>query len=155
MLKINKVMVPTDFSQESLKALRYATEFASSLLAAEILVVHVMEPPVYPAMNFAGAANVPSFYDELRQACAERLDKLVKDEIPEGIEARAIMRDGRPFAELVETAGEEEVDLIIVATHGHTGHKHLMLGSTAEKIVRTAPCPVLTVRDSEREFVRG
>lgn len=152
MWKINKIVVPTDFSAESLKALRYATEFVQSFLGAEILLVHVVEPAAYPVPSL-GDLEAPTFRQEVQDACTQRLDDLVAEEVPEGASVRAILLEGRPWAEITQLAEREKADLILVATHGYTGLKHFAMGSTAERVVRAAPCPVLTVREIERDFV--
>jgi nucleotide-binding universal stress UspA family protein len=154
MWKIRKILVPTDLSAESLKALRYASEFVQSLLGVEILLVHVIEPPTYPATAFAGVV-VPPPAPDVAKHCADRLDEMIKAEVPDGVQARGIVREGRPWAEVAAVATEEKADLILIATHGYTGLKHFALGSTAERVVRVAPCPVLTVRQLERDFVKG
>jgi universal stress protein A len=78
---------------------------------------------------------------------------LIKGEIAERVPATALVRLGLPADEIVQTAQEQGVDLIIISTHGHAGLKHVLLGSTAEQVVRRAPCPTLTVREQERDFV--
>jgi nucleotide-binding universal stress UspA family protein len=101
--------------------------------------------------------SVPSATDDINgsliQAAEERLAKLREGFQPAGIEITAKTRLGRPYVEITEAAQELKVDLLILATHGHTGLKHVLLGSTAERVVRHAPCPVLTVRDPEHDFV--
>jgi nucleotide-binding universal stress UspA family protein len=77
----------------------------------------------------------------------EELNKLAEKEIPKELLANTIVKTGKPFIEIIETAGEENVDLVIIATHGHTGMEHILFGSTAEKVVRKAPCPVLILRE--------
>jgi nucleotide-binding universal stress UspA family protein len=154
MIKIGKILVPTDFSSASLKALDYAVQFVDTLMGVEILIVHVLEPPSYVAAPVPGVVVPRSFYMTLEQACSKRLETILTEEIPDGIPARAILKEGKPWHEVVELAKTEGVDLIVIATHGHTGLKHFVLGSTAERVVRTAPCPVLTVRDPERDFVK-
>ena len=149
MIKMKTIVVPTDFSQNSLRALEQAVDFAKRF-EAEIVLVHVLESPIYPAMTFgAGAANLPAIQQEMRDTLAEHLQKLCAEEIPEGLKARAVTREGNPFVEIIAAAKDEGADLIVIATHGHTGIKHLLLGSTAEKVVRKSPCPVLTVRSTE------
>jgi nucleotide-binding universal stress UspA family protein len=145
-MKIQKILVPTDFSQNSLPALAQAKEFAKCF-EAEIVLIHVLESPVYPAMTLgAGAASLPTIQEEIRQNVSTHLENLRKEEFPDGIKARTILREGNPYGEIIAAAKEEGADLIVIATHGHTGIKHLMLGSTTEKVVRTAPCAVLTIR---------
>jgi len=77
---------------------------------------------------------------------------LAKKEIPPEMNVKSIVKTGKPFVEIIETASYEDVDLIIIATHGHTGVEHILFGSTAEKVVRKAPCPVLTLRDPLKGF---
>ena len=150
MTEIRKILVPTDFSDNSIAALQNAQELAKRF-GAELVLAHVLEPPVYPAMTFgAGAASLPALQDEMRQTVSEHLDRLVRERVEAGFTARGVLREGSPFLEIVSLAEEEGVDLIVIATHGHSGIKHLLLGSTTEKVVRKAPCPVLTVR-GERE----
>ena len=149
MLQFRKILVPTDFSGNAKAALAHARELAKKY-DAEVLLVHVLEPPVYPAMTFgAGAVTLPALQDEMRSVANEQLDKRVAELKASGVNVRGVMREGSPFAEIVGLAAEEDVDLIAIATHGHTGLKHLLLGSTTEKVVRKAACPVLTVRVPE------
>ena len=126
-LKINKVLVPIDFSDYSKSSLKYAVNFAK-LFKAHLSLVYVVEPVVYPPDFSMGQIAIPS------------------------INVDVIVKTGKPFIEIIETAKEENVDLIIIATHGHTGMEHILFGSTAEKVVRKAPCPVLTLRDPSKGF---
>ena len=83
----------------------------------------------------------------------ERLGTLVRDRVDPALVEALLVRDGAPFDEICKAAKEIESDLIVIATHGYTGLKHVFLGSTAERVVRHAPCPVLIVRERERDFV--
>jgi nucleotide-binding universal stress UspA family protein len=80
------------------------------------------------------------------------LQKLAKSEIIGVKNVKTIIKTGKPFVEIIETAKEENADLIIIATHGHSGVEHILFGSTAEKVVRKAPCPVLTLREPIKGF---
>ena len=145
MVEYRKIIVPTDFSECSKLAIEPAVELARRF-GGEILLCHVVEPPIYPAM-FEGASLVLPHYDEeLRKQLETHLSKLRAEWIPSDIVVREMLREGSPVAEIAALAKEETADLIVVATHGHTGIKHALLGSVAEQIVRTAPCPVLSVR---------
>jgi universal stress protein A len=84
----------------------------------------------------------------------EELKNLIKKEIGKKVISRKIVRTGKPFYEINQYAQEEDIDLIVIATHGHSGMEHILFGSTAEKVVRKAPCPVLVVRTGEHEFVK-
>ena len=153
MIQIKRILVPSDFSEPARKALIYAVEFAKAY-EAEIILCHVMEPPIYPVSISVGAVSVPPIGDEMRQHTKEQLELLRTAEIGSKIASRIAVAEGKPFLEIVQLARSEDVDMIIISTHGHTGLKHVLVGSTTEKIVRKAPCPVLCVRQKEREFVQ-
>ena len=146
---LKRILVPIDFSEHSKNALTYAASFAKTF-DAELLLVYVVEPTVYPADFGFGQVVPPAIEKEVRERGSKGLDQLVKQQIAVGVKARAIIRTGKPFLEIIDTAREQEIDLIIIATHGHTGVEHILFGSTAEKVVRKAPCPVLVVCSPER-----
>ncbi len=142
---IRRILVPIDFSEHSKNALAYAASLAE-LFKAELLLVYVVEQILYPADFGFGQAAPPIVVQELRQRSEKELDKLLHLPILKNLTARSCVRAGNPYLEIISTAEEEQIDLIIIATHGHTGVEHLLFGSTAEKVVRKAPCPVLVVR---------
>ncbi len=152
MIKLRRILVPTDFSEHSKKALRYAAEFGR-VHGAEVLLLHVVELPLYPVSFGVGPVAMPPIEEELKQAVRQHLVKLQEQELPPPLQSRTFVREGRPFLEVIAAAREFEADMIVMGTHGYSGVKHVLLGSTAEKVVRKAPCPVLTVRPDEREFV--
>jgi nucleotide-binding universal stress UspA family protein len=149
---LRTILVPLDFSSFSSKALAYANAFADQF-GADVTLLHVVEPMVYPE----NCLSVPSATDDINgsliQAAEKRLSAQVEALGSGGRKVATMTRLGRPFIEITEAARELEADLIILATHGHTGLKQVLLGSTAERVVRHAPCPVLTVRDPEHDFV--
>jgi universal stress protein A len=148
--QLRKILVPIDFSDCSKKALRYAVPFARQFGAA-LTLLNVVQI-TYPTGEL-GPVAPPVAENEAREASQTALETLVKREVGEGLPAAATVRFGQPAEEIVLAASELEVDLIIISTHGHTGLKHILLGSTAEHVVRRAPCPVLTVREHEHEFL--
>jgi nucleotide-binding universal stress UspA family protein len=152
-IDLNRILVPIDFSEHSKKALRYAIPFAKQFNAS-IDLLYVVEPTIYPADFSFGQVGFPNVEDELRQRGAEELDALLRKEIGRQVPAKKVIRTGKAFYEIDQYAREEGVDLIIIATHGHSGVEHVLFGSTAEKVVRHAPCPVLVVRMAEKEFVK-
>ena len=152
MPQIQRIVVPIDFSEYSKRAFRYAIDFAKTF-GAEMILVYVVEPIVYPADFSFGQVALPSMERELQDRSSEQLSALIAKEVPEGMPARCVIRSGKPFVEIIQLAKEENADLIIIATHGHSGIEHVLFGSTAEKVVRKAPCPVLSIRSPEREFV--
>ena len=146
MIRFQKILVPTDFSQSAKQALPYATELAR-LHEAEVLLVHVMELPHYPTLFEGTALVVPPIDDSLRAQLDEQLQKLAQEVTDStGVRCSAILREGPPTPTLLDCAKDEGADLIVIATHGYTGLKHMLLGSTAEQVVRHASCPVLTIR---------
>lgn len=148
---IKKVLVPIDFSDYSKSALKYAVNFAKSF-NAEIILVYVVEPVIYPPDFSMGQIAMPSITTEWDDRAKDELQKLAKSEIKEIANVKTIIKTGKPFVEIIETAKEENIDLIIIATHGHSGVEHILFGSTAEKVVRKAPCPVLTLREPIKGF---
>jgi len=152
LFRLRTILAPVDFSGYSAKALDYVRAFAGQF-GANAVLVHVVEPTVIPD-NFG---IVPPSYEEVAAALVKaaegRLAKLALDISPKPDAVRQIVRTGRAAWEIVQVAEEVEADLIIITTHGYTGLKHVLMGSTAELIVRHAPCPVLTVRDPEHDFV--
>ena len=151
-IELDRILVPIDFSEHSRKALQYAIPFAQQFKAS-IDLVYVVEPTVYPADFSFGQVGFPAIEDELRKRGGEELDDLLRHEIGKRVKAKRAIRTGKAFYEILQYAKEEAIDLIIIATHGHTGIEHALFGSTAEKVVRKAPCPVLVVRTEEKEFV--
>ena len=149
MLRFTRIVVPTDFSSASQKAFGYAAEMATRH-EAEVLLVHVMELPHYPTLFEGTALVVPPVDDELRTQLQKQLDQAAEEHFAKhGIAVRTLLREGPPTQELLRCVEEEQADLILIATHGYTGLKHMLLGSTTEQIVRLATCPVLTVRATE------
>lgn len=144
-LGIRRILVPIDFSVHSKNALKYAIPMAQQF-GASLHLVYVVEPTIYPADLGFGQVVLPGVEDELRQKGAAELESLIAREIRGVVEATSVVRTGNPHHEILEEAGEKNVDLIIVATHGHTGVEHMLFGSTADRVVRHAHCPVLTVR---------
>ena len=147
--QIRRILVPVDFSEHSQKALRYALAFAAQF-GAEVALVHIVEQMVYPGDWMYPPLAVTDFASEKREQVLAKLRALDEGS---GVKTQHIVRLGRAWQEVVEIAREMKSDMIILATHGYTGLKHALLGSVAEKIVRHAPCPVLSVRPDERDFL--
>lgn len=153
MIKLKKILYPTDFSESSLEALKYAVSFARDY-KAKLVVMHVVNEKI-----FSEGLNLPrvSAPDALAQELAAEAERQLKVLIPAAERAgldwdTAILR-GMPFLEIIRYARANDVDLIVIGTHGRSGVEHIIFGSTAEKVVRKSPCPVLSVRPAQREFV--
>lgn len=142
---IKTILVPIDFSGYARKALRYAVPMAHQY-GATISLLYVIEPTVYPADLGFGQVVLPGIEDELRTKGIDELRNLIEEEIGNVVRAEAVVRTGKPHQEILKEAEEKNVDLIVIATHGHTGVEQILFGSTAMRVVRLAKCPVLTVR---------
>lgn len=151
---IKNILVPIDFSNYSKNALRYAVNFAK-LFKSKVYLVYVVEPVIYPSDFSMGQVTFPVNDLEMNVRAKDELINLAKSEIGSEIEVETIIKTGKPFVEINETASELDIDLIVIATHGHTGMEHLLFGSTAEKVVRKAPCPVLTLREPIKGYKFG
>lgn len=149
-LQLKKILVPVDFSPASKNAFHYAIRFAEEF-GAELTVLNVLDPA--PSMTFMAVPGAMGFFEEDFAAAEKSLRSMVASVRTGTIERpRWKLRSGIASHEIVEAAKEMNVDLIVVATHGYTGWKHFCIGSTAERIVRAAPCPVLVVREKEHDF---
>ncbi len=153
MIAIKRILVPTDFSEFSQHAVRYGCELAQRF-SAELHLLHVAQDAL-PIIPEAGMLTVShGEYMAHLLASAERLLKEVPDPSSySGPVAARVVEVGVPFVEIIRYAREQEIDLIVLATHGRTGLVHMLMGSVAEKVVRKAPCPVLTVRPKGHDFI--
>jgi nucleotide-binding universal stress UspA family protein len=145
-LRMKRILVTTDFSDESKRALPYAAAFAQRL-GGEVALVNVVEPPP----RFAGLESVailPSG-DAAVSRVYGGLEALAEQAFPDEAKVTTHVHTGKPFREIIKAASELEADLIVMATHGYTGLKHTFLGSTTERVIRHAPCPVLAVRGDD------
>jgi nucleotide-binding universal stress UspA family protein len=142
MLNFKLIVVPTDLSAHSLRAFPYAVALAESF-GARLRVVYVQEMPI-PFGDIGGGSV--SNYEELATEARQTLGKMVREWIPDTIDAESHVVIGHSAHEIVKYAEETNADLIVMATHGRTGVSHMVMGSTAETIVRKSPCPVLTLK---------
>ena len=153
MIKINNVLVATDFSDASEPALAYGREFARTFGAA-LHVLHVIENPIMFAGPEAIAVDVVRIQADLEAAAQIALDRIVTAEDRRQLKAlTAIRTSSSPALEIATYAKTEGVDIIVLGTHGRRFMSHLLMGSVAEKVLRIAPCPVLTVRPREHDFI--
>ena len=147
-LKLKSILVPIDFSKISQKALEYAVPLAKQF-EAKITLLHAIEPLPYPV----DLTYVPMGEGFPIKPLENELNALAKNTIEAQLLKEVIVRVGTAFEVITNIARECEADLIVITTHGHTGLKHVFMGSTAERVVRHAACPVLVVRKCEHEFV--
>jgi universal stress protein A len=147
-----KILLCTDFSENSEPARTWVLDFARSF-GAGIVILHVINASRlgYPAFDDGIPFDLQQVIESLEESVAKNLEELTekcKAVVPD---VTAFSRTGVPAGEIVRFAQAQGVDLIVMGTHGWTGIKHLILGSTAENLVRSADCPVLTVKSSSRQ----
>jgi nucleotide-binding universal stress UspA family protein len=153
MIDLHRILVPTDFSEHSENALTYAVAFADKF-GSELYLLHVAQDLAVFVPDMVTVSPPPSpAVEQITAAARQALDRVVREHHLERFTLHTEVREGTPFYEIVRFAKEADVDLIIMGTHGRAGLAHVLLGSVAEKVVRKAPCPVLTVRHPEHEFV--
>ena len=154
MINLRRILVPTDFSRSSENALRYGAAFAEKF-AAELFVLHVFQDLSLfqpEAVALSPAALAPPM-DQMIQAAQAALQCVLGDGRFKGLTVHPEVREGTPAEAIASFAKEKDIDLIVMGTHGRGWLAHVLLGSVTEKVVRKAPCPVLTVRHPEHEFV--
>jgi len=151
-IRLRKILLPTDFSNYAATATKYACELATRF-DAELHLLHTLEIHLASAPDFVMGLALPNYIHESR-AAAEKSFANVLD--PQWSKDRTVIQaavEGSPKVEIIRYARQHDIDLIVLATHGRTGLAHVLMGSVAESVVRTAPCPVLTVRPEGHQFV--
>ena len=154
MITLKNILVATDFSEPSDAALTYGRALARNF-SATLHVVHVVgNVPTLVYRAEAYAASMPELQQELEDGARKQLAALLVDNDQPPMTVRQVVITSNALAApIVDYAARERIDLIVSGTHGRGGVAHLLMGSVAERVVRTAPCPVLTVRHPEHEFV--
>ncbi len=145
MLPFKKILCPTDFSEPACKAINSASELAQTF-AAELILLHVVAaiPAVDSPAGVTGF-DVAAYQDELMNGAKRALEGRLAHRVPDAVHARTMVTMGDAAHEIARVADEEDVDLIVLASHGATGWRHRVFGSVAERVVRFADRPVLTV----------
>lgn len=155
MIGLKQVVVATDFGDAAEAALAYGREFARTF-GARLVLLHVVDNVLtrpYAAEGYVAA--YPQLQQEIETAARKQLDALITEDNRRTLAANAvILKSNNPAAAIVDYARDANVDIVIMGTHGRGAVAHMLMGSVAERVVRTAPCPVLTVRHPEREFIR-
>ncbi len=147
MIELSKIVCPTDFSPTSSRAVDYAAAMADSF-GAELVLLHVIPEMTYPLRSFGMASSFPHLKEELHNRAMDAMQERTKeihDKLP-NVQVHLVLRDGDAHDVILDCAKDQKADMIVMGTHGHTGLKHALLGSTAEKVVRMSEVPVLTVR---------
>jgi len=151
LIQLEKILFPTDFSEASENAKRYAISFAKAFGAR----LYLLSVDQRIDMAFLDPLIIYDLNANRESVQQENLERLRAEIARQGIEVVTETRRGSPFLEIISYAQEKEIDLIIMGTHGWSGLDHVLMGSTAEVVVRKAPCPVLTVRPAVHDFIRA
>ena len=151
MIRLQRILLPTDFSEFSAEATKYASALAEQF-GAELHLLYVVDELPVLAPDYGGM-NWQDFLDEMQTAARQQLASVLDPQWKAGQQVVEDVRRGTPFLEIVRYAKENDIDLIVLGTHGRSGLSHVLIGSVAERVVRSAPCPVLTVRPAGHQFV--
>jgi len=157
MLPFKRILCPTDFSEPSYEALRVASELALHF-SSELLVLHVVQPipvanvpPPPPATAAPMAFNISSYRQELEEVSKRSLKEVVEKWVAKGINVEQTVLQGEAADQIIDAVDKQKIDLVVIATHGRTGWRKFIFGSVAEKVVRLARCPVLTIQPPHDE----
>jgi universal stress protein A len=152
MLPFKRILCPTDFSESSYEALRAANELALHF-SSELLVLHAVQPiptanvpPPPPAAAAPMGFNISSYRQKLEALSERSLQEVVDQRVAKGLTVHSIVVQGEAADQIVNAVEKQKIDLIVIATHGRTGWRRFIFGSVAEKVIRLAPCPVLTIQ---------
>jgi nucleotide-binding universal stress UspA family protein len=147
-MQFRHILAPTDFSEYSKQAVTSALEWAQKF-GAKLTILHVIELPPYPVEGYVPPSLSATFMDDLERQATTDLALVVPEAEKAGVEVARVVAVGSPYRKIIDLAEAEQVELIVMATAGRTGFSRLVMGSIAERVVRTASCPVLTIRPHE------
>jgi len=148
----DKILLPSDFSDCSAEAARAARRLAERF-GSRLAVLHVLDEPAALDPMFRGEVPLELLRGRMEQYAREGMDAFLAAHFQGLAKVETRVASGVPYREIIREARESGADLIVIGTHGRTGVEHVIFGSTAEKVVRMAPCPVLTIRQGGKEFV--
>jgi len=154
MITLQTILVPTDFSETSDGAVRYGRALAEAFSSRLHLLHVVPDPYAQPWSVEATGISIAELVVSWEQDARRRLEAVIPAAERAAVPVELAVCTGHPFLEIIRYAKEHNADLIVMGTHGRGPVAHMFLGSVAEKVVRKAPCPVLTVRHPQHEFVR-
>ena len=152
MIELKRILVPTDFSDFSAEALRYGCALAEKF-ESELHLFHVLEVHPSGVPGFGGGLALTTYIKESKEAAEKSMSKLLGAEWEQGRQVVRATAEGSPFVEIIRYAKENDIDLVVMGTHGRSALSQMLIGGVAEKVVRKSPCAVLTVRPSQHQFV--
>jgi nucleotide-binding universal stress UspA family protein len=155
MAKLSKILVPTDFSEVANQAVNYGAQLAESNRARLILLTVIGDLPLTDEemmMLRVSVNSVKEYNQKQIDAATAKLKKLIRPAVAKKLRVQFMVRDGKPYAEIIRAAHDTGADLIVISSHGRGRLAELLLGSTTDRVVQKAPCSVLVVREKQREF---
>jgi nucleotide-binding universal stress UspA family protein len=155
MAKLRKILVPTDFSETANLAVDYAVKLAEANKAKLILFTVIGDLPLTDEEMMMLRVNLDSVKEYNKQhinAAKAKLQKLIRPSVLKRLKVQFMVRDGKPFVEIIRAAKDTSADLIVMSSHGHSRFAEILLGSTTDRVVQKAPCSVLVVREKQHEF---
>ncbi len=150
-MRIKTILFPTDFSSGARAAMDYALSLAKDY-QARLILLYVIQDISIAEWYIPSTLSVADLVDDMQKNAWKEMDKWAAETAGKVKDVEKLVERGVPFVEIIRTAKEKKADMIVIGTHGRTGIDHMLFGSTAEKVVRKAPCPVLTVRIAGKEF---
>lgn len=148
---IKKILIPTDFSSSSMHALKYAIEL-NKTFGARLYILHILQDITDFSEFNLSPTILPQLYAEFEQNATSKLEDIVNTIIPRDMTCDTYIIHGVPFFEIIQFSKDECIDLIVIGSHGRTGIRHVLFGSTAEKVIKKSACPVLTIKSPDASF---
>ena len=150
-MQIKTILFPTDFSNGARAAMDHAISLAKDY-HAKLVLLYVIQDISIAEWYIPSSISVTDLVEDMQKSAMREMDKWYNEVVAMVTDVEKMVVRGVPFVEIIRTAKEKNADLIVIGTHGRTGIDHMLFGSTAEKVVRKASCPVLTVRITGKEF---
>jgi len=150
-MQIKTIIFPTDFSQGARAAMDYAVSLAKDY-DAKLILLYVIQDISIAEWYIPSSISATDFIEDMQKSASREMEKWGAEVAAKVTNVEKMVVRGIPFVEIIKTARDRDADMIVIGTHGRTGIDHMLFGSTAEKVVRKAHCPVLTVRIAGREF---
>ncbi len=150
-MQIKTILFPTDFSNGARAAMDYALSLARDY-NAKLILLYVIQDISIAEWYIPSSISATDLVEDMQKSAWKEMEKWSAEAAAKVKDVEKAVVRGVPFVEIIKTAKDKNVDMIVIGTHGRTGIDHMLFGSTAEKVVRKSPCPVLTVRISGKEF---
>ena len=150
-MQIKTIIFPTDFSQGARAAMDYAVSLAKDY-DAKLILLYVIQDISIAEWYIPSSISATDFIEDMQKSASREMEKWGAEVAAKVTNVEKMVVRGIPFVEIIKTARDRDADMIVIGTHGRTGIDHMLFGSTAEKVVRKAHCPVLTVRIAGKEF---